>query len=71
MFLLIQINRLATNVGRILPKIALKWKDELVVNQNLEIYMTLKSPPVLINITNSKIHLYFAICNICNICNIT
>ena len=39
--LAIQINRLATNVGRILPKIALKWKDELVVNQNLEIHMTL------------------------------
>jgi len=50
----IQINRLATNVVRISPKIALKWKDELVVNQNPEIHMTLKSPPVLTNITNSK-----------------
>jgi len=55
--LAIQINKLATNVDRILPKIALKWKDELVVNQNPEIHMTLKSPPVLTNITNSKIQI--------------
>ena len=55
--LAIQINRLAINTARISSKIALKWKDELVVNQNLEIHMTSKSPPVTTHITNSKIQM--------------
>jgi hypothetical protein len=52
-----QISRLVINKVRVAPKIALKWKDELVVNQCLEINMSSESPPTQINNTNNKIQI--------------
>jgi len=52
-----QISRLVINKVRVEPKIALKWKDELVVNQCLEINMSSESPPAQINNTNNKIQI--------------
>jgi hypothetical protein len=52
-----QISRLVINKVRVEPKIALKWKDELVVNQCLEINMSSESPQAQINNTNNKIQI--------------
>jgi len=52
-----QISRLVINKVRVAPKIALKWKDELVVNQCLEINISSESPPTQINNTNNKIQI--------------
>ena len=50
-----QISRLVIYKVRAAPKIALKWKDELAVNQCLEINTSIESPPAQTNNSNNKI----------------
>jgi len=40
-----QISKLVINKARDAPKIALKWKDEIQINQDSEIHMASLSPP--------------------------
>jgi hypothetical protein len=52
-----QISRLVINKVWVAPKIALKWRDELAVNQCLEMNMSSESPPAQINNTNNNIQI--------------
>lgn len=52
-----QISKLVINKGTDVPKIALKWKDELSINQDPNIHMPSLSPPDQSTSTNKKIQI--------------
>jgi hypothetical protein len=52
-----QISRLVIDKVRAAPKIALRWKDELAVNQCIEINTSLESPPAQTNNSKNKIQI--------------
>ena len=49
-----QISKLVINIGREAPKIALKRKDEVPINQDPEIHMASQPPPVQSNNTKNE-----------------
>ena len=52
-----QISKLVINKDRDAPNIALKWKDELQINQDPKFHIASVSPPDQSNNTNNEIQI--------------